>query len=184
MHYSENSIEGLFLSGDPASVAEVTRWVARSLSAPSFWSLRSVRADLHQEVIGRILESLRAGRFDPARNFRAYVQGIARFAAFKAIARESREYAAGDTGATPFATLAEPGRGVDDRVAAIRMARQALEASTEECRSLIGDYFLYEKRFREIATERSLPLGTVKSRLFRCLAAIRKVVGIRTSRSR
>ena len=51
-----------------------------------------------QEVLGRVIASLRAGRFDPERDFRTYVQGVARFTAFTALSRRPPEVPASEDG--------------------------------------------------------------------------------------
>ena len=50
-----------------------------------------------------------------------------------------------------------------------QLVRWILNAATEECRRLIRAYFLDEQRYSEIASRMKVPVGTVKSRLFRCL---------------
>ena len=176
--YRPDSVEGRFLAGKPEAVAEVGRWVAQVLAGPTFWSLRPEWSDLHQEVMGRIVESLRRRRFDRAKDFRTYVQGIARFAGFKAIGRHVQ--GAADTELDPEMPEAAGGgkRGHEQRIIESQLARHVLEAATEECRSLIIEYFLQERRYQEIAETLSLPVGTVKSRLFRCMENIHKLLGL------
>ncbi len=173
MAYRADSPEGRFLRGDRGAVADVSRWVARVLAMPGFWSLRNSWLDVHQETLGRVVESLRIGRFDPDREFRTYVQGIARFTAYKAIQLGMQE-------TSPSATApAGSDRAPDAEREAInaQLARLALELSSEECRTLIADYFLDERTYAEIAEFRGVPVGTLKSRLFRCMEAIHKRLG-------
>ncbi len=176
--YRPDSVEGRFLAGKSEAVAEVGRWVAQVLAAPTFWSLRPEWNDLHQEVLGRIVESLRRRRFDREKDFRTYVQGIARFAGFKAIGRHVQE--ASETELDP--DMPEPAGGEDQdpeqRIIESQLARQVLEASSDECRSLITRYFMRERRYQEIAEELRLPVGTVKSRLFRCMENIHRMLGV------
>ena len=176
--YRPDSVEGRFLAGKLEAVAEVGRWVAQVLAAPTFWSLRSEWNDLHQEVLGRVVESLRRRRFDREKDFRTYVQGIARFAGFKAIGRHVQ--GASDTELDP--DMPEPAGGEDQdpeqRIIESQLARQVLETASDECRSLITRYFMRERRYQEIAEELSLPVGTVKSRLFRCMENIHKLLDV------
>jgi len=175
--YRPDSVEGRFLAGKREAVAEVGRWVAQVVAGPTFWSLRPEWNDLHQEVLGRIVESLRRRRFDREKDFRTYVQGIARFAGFKAVGRHVQ--GASDTELDP--EMPEPESVEDDpeqRLIECQLARQVLEASSDECRSLITKYFMREQRYQEIAEELSLPVGTVKSRLFRCMENIHKLLGV------
>lgn len=170
--YASDSVEGRFLAGEREAVAEVGRWVAQVLAGPSFWSLRAEWNDLHQETLGRIVQSLRQGRFDPRREFRVYAQGVARFTGFKAIGRSVR--AASDTELDPEASPSDEdeGRGLEQQLIDSQLARLALEVASAECRNLIQMYFMEEKRYQGIAEELQIPVGTVKSRLFRCMERI------------
>src|SRR6185295_4798276 len=56
-------------------------------------------------------------------------------------------------------------------VAEMVLVGQALSRLSEGCRGLLTRYFIEGRSYEEIAAELKVPLGTVKSRLFRCLAA-------------
>jgi RNA polymerase sigma factor (sigma-70 family) len=156
-------------------VAEVGRWIARVLAAPSFWSLRREWSDLHQEAMGRLIESLRRGRFDASKDFQAYVQGVARFTGYKAVARHVQH--AGDADLDPEAAAeVSEDRGSEERLLAIQLARQALAVASKDCRVLVTAYFLEDRSYGEIAESWGLALGTVKSRLFRCMGAIQQAL--------
>jgi RNA polymerase sigma factor (sigma-70 family) len=172
--YGIDSVEGRFLRGDTGAIAEVSRWVAGVLAAPTFWALRRQRVDLHQEVLGRLVESLRRGRFDASREFKGYVQGVARFTAYKAVDRDVREVTIPEDDSPETAAETAVDSGSENRLVAAQLARQALEVASDECRELIRSYFLEDRRYREIADERRVPVGTVKSRLFRCLESIQR----------
>jgi RNA polymerase sigma-70 factor, ECF subfamily len=165
--YLEGSIERRLLEDDPDALAQVARWVAVSLASPRFWSLRSVWPDLCQEVIARLVQSLKEARFDPSRDLRTYVQGIAGHVAIQATARRARE------NVTAVRVSAVPDPGPDpDRLTINRMiARRVLDQSTEDCRRLIHAYFFEDLSYEEIARSMNVPIGTVKSRLFRCMEA-------------
>lgn len=153
-------------------MAAVGRWISRVLAAPTFWALRRERTDLHQEVMGRLIESLQRGRFDASREFRSYVQGVARFAAYKAVARDVR------TDETEWQPDGHDRAddGTEDRILAAQLAREALRLATEECRELIEAYFFEDRSYADLAQDRRIPVGTVKSRLFRCMAAVQKAL--------
>lgn len=175
MHYDPSTVEGRFLSGDRAAVAEVVRWIARVVASSSFWSLRSEWTDLHQEAMGRVLESLRQGRFDPSQEFRTYVQGVARFTALKALGRQVRgPVLPKDEDEVP--ELASPDR-VEAEIETQQLARQVLDHATEDCRALMQAYFIEERSYAEIAESLAWPVGTVKSKLFRCLEAAHRAFG-------
>jgi len=165
--YTEGSIERGLLRDDPQALGEVTRWIALCLNSPRFWSLRSEWLDLHQEVLARVVESLREERYDPSRDLRAYVQGITRHTAMQALVRWRRARAPLDPGMLTGKPQPDPER----HVSLHQMTRWVLDAASTECRELILAYYFDELSYAEIAQSRSLPLGTVKSRLFRCLEA-------------
>ena len=168
MEYRGDSPEGRFLAGDGQVVGEVIRVVAGVLTLPRFWSLRPDWTDLHQEVLRRILESLRQGRFDPTREFVGYAHSVARFTALDALSRNSQESST-ESGAAGLAAEPEDGADAGDRR---QLARLALDMASPDCRRLFRDYFYKKHTYRELAEDMGVPVGTVNSRLFRCLASV------------
>ena len=176
MSYQPGSDPARYLQGEDEVVGRISRWIAQVLAASRFRAIRSHWPDLHQEVQGRLVESFRQGRYDPARELRTYVQGIARFTAFKAMGRWStRERGNVEI---PEAGAGQPAAGSGERdLIACQLARRALELSTAECGGLIRSYFLEERTYAEISEESGNPVGTIKSKLFRCLEKIHKLLG-------
>ncbi len=179
MEYRGDSPEGRFLAGDGEVVGEVIRVVAGVLTLPRFWSLRPDWADLHQEVLRRILESLRQGRFDPTREFLGYAHGVARFTALDALSHKSRESTIESGDAVELAAEPEGRADAEDRTMARQLARLALDKASPDCRRLFRDYFYKEHTYRELSESMGVPVGTVKSRLFRCLASAQRAMGRR-----
>ena len=179
MDYRDDSPEGRFLAGDGELVGEVIRVVAGVLTMARFWPLRPDWVDLHQEVLRRILESLRQGRFDRTRDFLGYVHGVARFTALDALSRKNRESTVGSGDAVEFAPQPEGAPDAEHRTMARQLARMALDKASPDCRRLFRDYFYEERNYREIAVSMGVPVGTVKSRLFRCLASAQRAMGRR-----
>jgi RNA polymerase sigma-70 factor (ECF subfamily) len=172
--YAKDSPVARFLAGEPELLGEVSRWISQVLAAASFWALRSEWKDLHQETIRRLIESLHAGRYDDAFDFKAYTQGVARKTALKALTRRLHTPPkAEEDEALDQAVSEEP---EESRVVQQQLARQVLELATDDCRRLIVAYFLEGRAYEEIAAERDVPIGTVKSRLFRCLEAAHRVI--------
>jgi RNA polymerase sigma-70 factor (ECF subfamily) len=177
--YFAESIEQRLLDGNEAALAEVIRWISQALASARFWDLRGEWVDLQQEVLARVVESLRRGRFDPDRDLRAYVQGMTRITALETL-----------RGRPPRGTVREeetrgiPDPGDDPRstVIARQLARLALESASEPCRDLIRAYFLRQLSYEEIARDMQLPVGTVKSRLSRCLRRMHLALTARTAR--
>jgi DNA-directed RNA polymerase specialized sigma24 family protein len=56
---------------------------------------------------------------------------------------------------------------------------EILAGMEEGCRNLILAYFIEERSYGEIAAHLHVPVGTVKSRLFRCMAAFRRTLAHR-----
>lgn len=177
MSYQGDSIEGRLLAGDPAAIGIVSRWIAPILTSSRFWSIRREWADLHQDVMGRIVESLKLERFVPQRDFRVYVQGIARNTARHTRARRIE---------IPLDSIPEriSENDAHDEAEARMFARSVLDSATPTCRELMRLYFLKQMDYDEIAEALGLPVGTVKSRLFRCLACARRDTIPEVSRSR
>ena len=170
MRYDSDSVEGRLLAGEAEAYGQVTRWIGQILTRPRFRLLREEWDDLHQEAMARLLESLRRGRFDASRDFRVYVQSIARYTARDAVVRRIRGLE------LESALPADPpgGEEQEDRLWTRDLATKVLEAMSEACRGLVRAYFFRQRSYDQISKERDLPVGTVKSRLFRCLEEARR----------
>ena len=170
---AEQSMPRRLLENDPQALAKVVRLISLTIASPRFWSLRREWPDLIQEVLARVVESLRRERFDASRDFRAYVQGIARFACLYTLRRGRAVRIAGEV---PWEVAgAEPG---PERIAIdAQLARRVMELATEECRDLFLRYYFESQSHEEIAAALGIPVGTVKSRLFRCLERVHQAVG-------
>jgi RNA polymerase sigma factor (sigma-70 family) len=170
--YAPDSIEGRFLAGEPEAVGTVSRWIASVLTDLRHWGLWSEWADLHQDVLAGVLSSLRDGRFDPRRDLRSYVMAIARFTIRHSVRQRPRRPAA-----TLLVSEGRSGTAVTSpESAALRglAVRHALAELPQVCRELIEAYFFEQRDAEEIAAAQNIPVGTVKSRLFRCLEHARR----------
>ncbi len=175
--YEADSLEGRFLAGEVGAYAVVSRWVAQVLTLPRFRILRSEWPDVHQEVLRRIVDSLRHGRFREGLDLRVYVQGIARYAAREVVIRILRE-----SGSSLPDDVAVPSRAEDlalDR----QKVRLILEQMPEPCREIFRLLFYQQLRYEEIGDRLGVPLGTVKSRAHRCLERGRNLLLGRTQES-
>jgi RNA polymerase sigma-70 factor (ECF subfamily) len=163
--YPENSLAHRFLKNDPEAVGQVIRWISTALTAPRFWSLRPEWSDLLQETFLRTTQSLRSGHFDSSRDFRVYVQGISRIVCLQALGEQAESARREFDGEVPEAGTTAPASSMVDR----QLARRVLDLASQECRELFRLYYLEGKDYQEIASAAGVPVGTVKSRLFRCL---------------
>ena len=178
MQYPEKSIAARLLEDDPEAIGIVIRWISGVLTWPRFWSLREEWADLVQESLARVIESLHKGLFDPRRDFRFYVQGIARHAAVRAVQEGLHRRLEADESKRINGLASVLGNPVIDTVAARQIVRRVLDQASEECRLLIRLYFLDEKGYEEIGEELLVPVGTVKSRLSRCLVEAQRALRV------
>jgi len=163
--YPEDTLARRLLADDPEALGQVIRWISTTLTSPRFWSLRREWPDLVQEVLTRVVESLRLERFDASRDFRVYVQGIARFVGLQTLSRRTPVPFSGNPSAWPGAVARTPESRLIDR----QLARRILDFSSEPCRELFRLHFFEARSHEEIAAILDIPVGTVKSRLFRCL---------------
>ena len=170
--YRDDSLEGRFLAGDPETVGKIIRWIAVVIASSRFWRLRGEWLDMHQEVMGRLVESLRRQRFDASQDFRTYVQGVARYTAMEALRPKLRLISTDDAGDSAAADSPE----VDEDVISRQMARQVLDHASEGCRQLFRAYYYEQRNYEEIAAAQGLPVGTVKSRLARCLDSAHRML--------
>jgi RNA polymerase sigma-70 factor (ECF subfamily) len=173
MSYRRGSLYDRILSGDEDALGQVRSWVARFLTAPRFWRLRAEWRDLQQEVLCSVIESLRRERFHPEKEFRNYVWGICRHAALDRLARQARRaetQSYKDPDEIPSDTSTEL-----DTISA-QLVRRALDDSSQICREMIKAYYLEGMTYAELAGHFGLPVGTAKSRLFRCLECLRQVM--------
>lgn len=75
---------------------------------------------------------------------------------------------------------AEPGAGPESQAIALDQARRlhdAIDALPEKYRTVITLYHLQGKQYEEIAQVLGLPMGTVKTHLFRAKEHLRKILG-------
>jgi RNA polymerase sigma factor (sigma-70 family) len=179
MKYDPQSIEGKFMAGDRQAYGQVLRWISVVITSPRFWRLRHDWLDLQQEALSRLVRSLQEGRFDAGLDFRAYVQGVARFTAFESFDPGLETVAVEDLDAA----FQDPSGGEEEAVAR-QIARHVLEQASGDCRRLFLAFFYERHTHDEIAGRFGIPAGTVKSRLSRCLdASYRMVHGGRSSRT-
>jgi RNA polymerase sigma-70 factor (ECF subfamily) len=176
----ESSLAQSFLNNDPDAVGQVIRWIATALAVPRFWNLRREWSDLMQETLLRTTRSLRSGHYDPSRDFRVYVQGIARIVCLEAFGKQVQSARHEFHGEVPETGTAVLTTNMVDR----QLIRRVLDLASEECREIFRLYYLEGKDYQEIASAAGIPVGTVKSRLFRCLECAFQALSPTGARSR
>ncbi len=156
--------------GEPAAFDElVARWheplwrYIRRLSSSD-----DVAVDTVQDVWLRVLRAM--PRLRDATRLRPWLFGIARRAVMD---RLRHQYAEPDISADDVATLAEPG-DEDDRAEEIAQLHEELQRMPlVECEVLVL-FYLHELSLVQLAEVLDVPVGTVKSRLFRARQMLRR----------
>lgn len=170
MSYPAGSLQYRLLAGDEEALDLVRRWVAEALTAARYWRLRADWKDLQQEVVLGLFQSLQRERFRPDGEFKSYVQAICRHRAQDRLSEQARRPAVD----APFDPAGTPSR-VDDEGLMITgdLVRRILDDSSADCREMIRAYFAQGMTYAELAAHLEVPIGTAKSRLFRCLQCLR-----------
>ncbi len=132
--------------------------------------------DLFQQTWMRVIENLR--RFDPARNFDAWLFAVARNIAIDYLRRlrpESLEEPAGEGQPLGERLASTVPLALDCVLQAERAERvqRALGSQPAVYREVLSLRFEEEMKLEEIAEVLAIPLGTVKSRLGRALERLR-----------
>jgi RNA polymerase sigma-70 factor, ECF subfamily len=141
------------------------------------WTRETATAeDLFQQSWLKVLENI--GRFDPKRNFEAWLFAVARNVAIDHLRRYrpesldgplgddlpmTRQFCSDDPGALERAMQGER----------ITLVQRALEAQPPADREVLTLRFEEEMKLEEIAEVLAVPLSTVKSRLGRAFARLR-----------
>ena len=168
--YEEDSLEGQFLAGDLSAHEKIVRWISDVLSSPRFRLLRSEWADLSQSILQRLVESLRAERFDPTLDLRTYVQGIARYTARDALGRRIRILELADVDAP----LGSAATDAEELVLTRELVQKVVGLLPDRCQQLLRLFFYDQRGYPEIAQELGIAVGAVRTRLFRCLERARE----------
>lgn len=132
--------------------------------------------DAGQEVMMRLYRSI--GSYDPTRPMAPWIARVSYNAALQQLQKRGRPGAAGDPAALEGlhdGAVSSEQRLGDAQVGAI--VRAALERLSPEDRVLVG--LSYEDGFSnsEVAEATGMPVGTVKTRLFRARERLRGVLG-------
>jgi RNA polymerase sigma factor (sigma-70 family) len=170
--YSPHSIEGRLLAGELEALGKVNRWISVVTTSSSYWQLRPERLDLHQEILRRVIESLRRERFDASQDFCSYVKGVTRYTALQMLHRLQPHLS--ELPQDPRAPEGLP--DTEERLDSVHLARQVLGHASPACRDLLRAYFFEQNSYARIAGDLQVPVGTVKSRLFRCLESAHQMV--------
>lgn len=132
---------------------------------------RDEAADAAQEAFFKAYRSLRT--FKPEAKFSTWIFSIAYHACCDRLSRRKR------FSNEELPERADPSAGPEHEAIAgdeARRLRAAIDALPEKYRTVITLYHLQGKQYEEIASVLQLPLGTVKTHLFRAKEQLRKLL--------
>ena len=123
--------------------------------------------DVFQEVFARAYEHLDRLRDDAA--IRPWLAQLTRRLAVDRLRATSREQA--DESAVE---LADERAGSEmDRLDTALSVRQAMLALSADCQEILDRFFAQDQSYADIATATGIPMGTIASRISRCLTKLR-----------
>lgn len=157
-------------AGDEQAWAELVQRFSRYVYAIAGQAYRLSDADaeeVFQEVFTRTFEHLGELRSDAA--LRPWIGQLTRRLAIDRIRQTSREYLSAET---LEAIEDEAGRELE-RIELAVGVRAAMAGLTEDCREILDRFFARDETYREIAAALGIPMGTIASRISRCLAKLR-----------
>jgi RNA polymerase sigma-70 factor (ECF subfamily) len=123
--------------------------------------------DLFQEVWLRVIRGI--ARLRDTSRFRAWLFGIARRALMDRLRREYAQLPADDLDVGEVAAQQEPS-GIESDLASMEASLEVLPAVEREVLTL---FYLNDLTLAELAEALNVPVGTVKSRLFRARGMLR-----------
>jgi RNA polymerase sigma-70 factor (ECF subfamily) len=125
--------------------------------------------DVFQEVFARVFERLDTLRDGDA--LRPWIAQTARNCAVDSLRRSGREM--------PVDVVPEDADDGVERLDEALTVHAALERLSPECHEILDRFFCRDESYRTIGDELALPSGTIASRIARCLARLRDVIGPR-----
>ena len=156
-----------YLRGEDAAFHEVHAWIRREIEI-RYPVLRQECEDLCQIVHEKLLEKLRAGRFQHRSTLRSYVAGITHHTCITRIRELYRERALSQEWGTATNAVADsPYRSLASREER-RLLHHVVQRSSAACRALWRMIFIDRLSYEQIGQRLSVPPGTVKSRAWHC----------------
>jgi RNA polymerase sigma factor (sigma-70 family) len=127
--------------------------------------------DVFQEVFARTYERIDTLREDGA--IRPWIGQLTRRLAIDRLRLTSRERLGDDA-----FELIESRAGAELEEIELALGIQAAMATlSEQCREIVDRFFARQQSYTEIAAALDIPMGTVASRISRCLAKLRQQLG-------
>jgi RNA polymerase sigma-70 factor, ECF subfamily len=170
---TDSQLVGMTLGGNSEAFATLVERYDRAVYHLAYRTLRDSEEarDATQEAFFKAFRSLRT--FRPEAKFSTWIFSIVYHASCDRLNRRKR-YSSDE-----FPERADPGPGPESQAIAADDAarlRAAIEQLPEKYRTVITLYHLQGRQYEEIAQVLDLPLGTVKTHLFRAKEQLRKLL--------
>ena len=170
----DGELVSMALGGNPDAFATLVERYDRAVYHLAYRTMHDVEEarDVAQESFFKAYRSLRT--FKPGAKFSTWIFSIAYHACCDRLNRRKR-YSSEE-----MPDRADPRPGPEPEAIAqddARRLRVAIDALPEKYRTVITLYHLQGKQYEEIATVLQLPMGTVKTHLFRAKEQLRKLLG-------
>lgn len=170
----DGELVAMTLRGDSEAFATLVERYDRAVYHLAYRTLHDVEEarDAAQEAFFKAYRSLRT--FKPGARFSTWIFAIVYHACCDRLNRRKR-YSNEE-----MPERADPGPGPEREAIAMdeaRRLRAAIDALPEKYRTVITLYHLQGKQYEEIAEVLGLPMGTVKTHLFRAKEQLRKLLG-------
>ena len=170
----DGELVAMTLQGNPEAFATLVERYDRAVYHLAYRTLHDVEEarDAAQEAFFKAYRSLRT--FKPTGKFSTWIFAITYHACCDRLNRRKR-YSNEE-----LPEWADPGPGPERQAIALdeaRRLRAAIDALPEKYRTVITLYHLQGKQYEEIAEVLGLPMGTVKTHLFRAKEQLRKLLG-------
>jgi RNA polymerase sigma-70 factor (ECF subfamily) len=127
--------------------------------------------DVFQEVFARTFEHLGRLRSDSA--IRPWIGQLTRRLAIDRLRLASRESLWDET----FDLIEDRAGREFDQIELAVGVQAALSTLTDDCQEILDRFFAQDQTYREIAAALELPMGTIASRISRCLVKLRAELG-------
>ena len=127
--------------------------------------------DVFQEVFARAFEHLDRLRDDDA--IRPWIGQLTRRLAIDRLRAANRE----QPGAEAVEWVQESADSALERIELAVGVHDAMATLPEHCREILDRFFAQEQSYQEIAAALGIPMGTIASRISRCLAKLRELLG-------
>ena len=172
-HPADADLVALTLRGNPDAFATLVERYDRAVYHLAYRTLHDVEEarDAAQEAFFKAFRSLRT--FKPGAKFSTWIFAIAYHACCDRLNRRKR-YSGEE-----LPDRADSAPGPEQQVVALDEAqrlRSAIDALPEKYRTVITLYHLQGRQYEEIAQVLGLPMGTVKTHLFRAKEQLRRLL--------